>query len=74
MSNFIVWLSVHKKFVCNKVSVFDIYTTNVAVKWLALVLDIRGAPHSHLGLEMGIPTMSVTWLLTLEEEGEFERG
>ena len=39
---------------CKKVGTFDIYTTNVAVKWLELVLQIPGAPYSHLGVELGL--------------------
>lgn len=37
-----------------KVRTFDIYTTNVAVKWLELVLHIPGVPNSHLGVELGL--------------------
>jgi len=46
--------SVRKKFMCKKVGTFDIYTMYVAVQWPELVLHIAGAPHSHLGLELGL--------------------
>jgi len=39
---------------CKKVGIFDIYTTNVAVKWLKIVLHIPGAPNSHLDVELGL--------------------
>ena len=39
---------------CKKVDTFDIYTTNVAVRWLELVMRIPGAPNSNLGVELGL--------------------